>query len=183
MTNLWQTCCRDAEIWETLLVDKIAIYGLVVNNIRSLVKVKALISYYFLLKNNIMSDITLYDMPATSTARSILSPITTTIWLIWKFSLQWHQSNSGTQTSQNWLISYHWWLITLTFFSLMMNQYYNVLIPTDLVGPIVPKVPHSYQDFAYTASIIRFSKERRLLFSSVSFEVMDFNIRLRMHIK
>ena len=30
-----------------------------------------------------------------------------------------------------------------------MNQYYNVLIPTDLVGSIVPEVLHSYQDFAY----------------------------------
>ena len=89
LTTLLQTC-RDAEIWETLLVDKIAVYGIVFNNICSLVKVKAFLSYYFFLKNNIMSDITLYDMPVTSTVRSILSPTTTTLWLTWLFSLQWH---------------------------------------------------------------------------------------------
>ena len=33
--------------------------------------------------------------------------------------------------------------VTLTFFSLMMNQYYNALIHTDLVVHEVPEAPYS----------------------------------------
>ena len=47
-------------------------------------------------------------------------------------------------------------IITLTFFSLMINQYYNALIHTDLVVPEVPDVPYSYNDFATTVSVLRF---------------------------
>ena len=48
-------------------------------------------------------------------------------------------------------------IITLTFFSLMMNQYYNALIHTDLVVPEVPKVAYSYQDFASTVTVLGFA--------------------------
>ena len=47
-------------------------------------------------------------------------------------------------------------IITLTFFSLMMNQYYNGLIHTDLVVPVIPKVPYSYRDFSSTATAVGF---------------------------
>ena len=47
-------------------------------------------------------------------------------------------------------------IITLSFFSLMINQYYNGLIHTDLVVPEVPKVPYSYEDFASTATVSGF---------------------------
>ena len=46
--------------------------------------------------------------------------------------------------------------ITLTFFSLMIIQYYNALIHTDLVVPVVPEVPYSYDDFASTVSVVYF---------------------------
>ena len=47
-------------------------------------------------------------------------------------------------------------IITLTFFSLMVVQYYNGLIHTDLVVPVIPIVPYSYQDFASTAITVGF---------------------------
>ena len=54
-------------------------------------------------------------------------------------------------------------VITLTFFSLMINQYYNALIHTDLVVPITPEVPHSYEDLANIVTVIRFPKESSAL--------------------
>ena len=54
-------------------------------------------------------------------------------------------------------------VITLTFFSLMIYQYYNALIHTDLVVPIIPEVPRSYEDFARTVSVIRFPNESSVL--------------------
>ena len=53
--------------------------------------------------------------------------------------------------------------ITLSFFSLMMSQDYNALVHTDLVTPVVPDVPHSYQDFAFTVSVIHSPKESSTL--------------------
>ena len=47
-------------------------------------------------------------------------------------------------------------IMTLTFFSLMINLYYNGLIHTDLVVPETPTVPHTYQDFASTATVSGF---------------------------
>ena len=40
-----------------------------------------------------------------------------------------------------------------------MTQYYNALIHTDLVVPVVTEVPYSYNKFAKTVSVIRFSNE------------------------
>ena len=47
----------------------------------------------------------------------------------------------------------------LFFDSHRLSKYYNALIYTDLVVPIVPEVPHFYQDFAHAVSVIRFPKE------------------------
>ena len=47
-------------------------------------------------------------------------------------------------------------VITFTFFSLMISQYYNALIHTDLVLPEVPTVPYSYDDFASTVDVVAF---------------------------
>ena len=55
-------------------------------------------------------------------------------------------------------------VITLTFFSLMMNQYYNALIRTNLVMPVVPEVPYSYDDFALTTPVLRFPNDSSALF-------------------
>ena len=49
-------------------------------------------------------------------------------------------------------------VITIFFFSLMINQYYNALVQTDLVVPDVPQVPQSYQGLAKRVSVIRFPK-------------------------
>ena len=54
-------------------------------------------------------------------------------------------------------------IITLTFFSLMMNQYYNALIHTDLVVPVEPDIPYCYDDFASKVSLIRFPNETSAL--------------------
>ena len=47
-------------------------------------------------------------------------------------------------------------IITLSFFSLMINLYYNGLIHTDLIVPEVPRVPYTYQDFASIATVSGF---------------------------
>ena len=36
----------------------------------------------------------------------------------------------------------------------MMKQYYNALIHTDLIVPVVPEVPYSYENFASTVSVL-----------------------------
>ena len=49
-------------------------------------------------------------------------------------------------------------VITITGFSFIIHNYFNALIHTDLVVPVVPEVPYSYDDFASTAPLLFFPK-------------------------
>ena len=54
-------------------------------------------------------------------------------------------------------------VLTISFFSFMMSQYYNALIHTDMVTPEVPIVPRSYNDFSSTVNVVGFATGSSML--------------------